>query len=168
MLDLEVPGTLENIHEPDQISVHVSMRILDGIAHARLGSEIHHPVETLALEQGVHGLTFSDVELHEMKSRVLEPFQPGTLQAHIVITVEIIDTYDRVTTIEQLACDCRADEAGCAGNEDFHRLGLGWVRLGAAPGGLYGCQYWLAECQTGFHIKQDDLPAWHSSDAGED
>jgi len=44
MLDAVVPAGLQYIGEPDQVSVDISMRLFEGIAHVRLRGQINDPV----------------------------------------------------------------------------------------------------------------------------
>ena len=58
------------------------------------------------------------------KSGVLEPRQPRVLQLDVVVVVEVVEADHLVAARQQALRDVHADEAGGAGDEDFHVLVL--------------------------------------------
>ena len=50
MFYFSLPAALKDIPEPDKVGVNVSVRVLDGIPHARLGGEVHDGVEGIFSE----------------------------------------------------------------------------------------------------------------------
>jgi len=45
ILDLVVAAGFQNVQEADQVALQVSVRVRDGVAHARLCGEVHDLVE---------------------------------------------------------------------------------------------------------------------------
>lgn len=45
-----VAAGLEHVEEADEVALKVGARVLDGVAHTRLGGEVHHDVETVLSE----------------------------------------------------------------------------------------------------------------------
>ena len=69
MLHFVVPAALQNVYEAHQVAVYVRVRILDGIAHPRLGRQVDHPSWSLALEHRGESVAVRDVDLLEPKCR---------------------------------------------------------------------------------------------------
>ena len=44
---------LEHIEESDEVALEVGARVLDGVADARLGGEVHHDIEAVLGEQAL-------------------------------------------------------------------------------------------------------------------
>lgn len=53
MLHRVVAAGLEHIEEADEVALEVGARVLDGVADARLGGEVHHDVEAVLGEQAL-------------------------------------------------------------------------------------------------------------------
>ena len=73
-------------------------------------------------EQRLHARAVGEVELARSGSsagcRRLR--EPRLLQRHVVVVVEIVEADDFVAALEQPLGDVEADEAGGAGDEEFH------------------------------------------------
>lgn len=94
------------------------MRVLQGVAHAGLGGEMHHDLEAIALEQRLHPGTIGEIELQEGETMVLlEQIEPCMLERRVVILVQIVDADDRLPCPQQILRQMEADEAGAARDE---------------------------------------------------
>jgi hypothetical protein len=82
---------------------------------------VDHGVELVAGEE-LRGLVArGDVEEREAEFGVgLEAREACFLEAHVVVGVEVVDAEDRVAPAEEGGGDGGADEAGGAGDEEFH------------------------------------------------
>jgi hypothetical protein len=110
---------LEDVHEANDIGIHVRMRVLDGIPHPGLGGQIHDGVERL--EQALHRFTVCDVRLDEPESSVRGQLrQASTLQGNVVVRVEVVDANDGIAALEETLAEMKPDETRCTGHEDFH------------------------------------------------
>ena len=121
MLDAVVAAALEHVGGADHVALDVGERVLDRVAHARLRGEVDHALELLAGEQLGHARAVREVELDEAEPRqLLQQLEPRELEAHVVVVVEVVEPDDLVAALEELAGRVVADEAGGAGDEEFH------------------------------------------------
>lgn len=119
-----VTAGLKDVEEADEVALEVGARVLDGVAHARLGSEVHHDVETVLREQALYEGGVAQVAAHEGEAAVGvglgQHAQAGVLDTGVVVAVEVVETDDNVIgLLEQLLDEERADKAGCSGDEYF-------------------------------------------------
>lgn len=124
VLDRVVTAGLEHVEEADEVALEVCARVLDGVAHARLGGEVHHDVEAVLREQALDEGGVAQVTAHEGESAVCvglgKHAQAGVLDAGVVVAVEVVETDDHIVgLLEQLLDEERADEAGRSGDENF-------------------------------------------------
>ena len=77
MLDAVVPAALEHVECTGDVAADVGVRLLERIAHAGLGGQVHHARETLAREQRAHRRLVRDVELLEAESAAAAAGAPG-------------------------------------------------------------------------------------------
>jgi GTP pyrophosphokinase len=71
-----------------------------GITHAGLGREIHHPVDGLIAEQRLHPRAIGQIHSMERKTRPLdETGEAGFLESDLVIIIEIIQADDLLAAI---------------------------------------------------------------------
>lgn len=124
VLDRVVAAGLEHVEEADEVALEVGTRILDGVAHARLGGEVHHDVEAVLGEQALDEGGVAQVAAHEGEAAVGvglgQHAQARVLDAGVIVAVEVVETDDHtVRLLEQLLDEERADEAGRSGDENF-------------------------------------------------
>jgi hypothetical protein len=64
-----------------------------------------------------------DVEVLEPETLLRKKqCQTVMLEARRIIVVQVVDTEDVIAPVEKPVCGMVADEAGCAGQKNFHRL----------------------------------------------
>lgn len=119
-----VAACLKDVEEADEVALEVGARVLDGVAHARLGREVHHDVEAVLGEQALDERGVAQVAAHEGEAAVCvglgQHAQAGFLDAGVVVAVEVVEADDRVIgLLEQLLDEERADEAGGSCYEYF-------------------------------------------------
>lgn len=124
MLHRMVAAGLEHVEEADEVALEVGTRILDGVAHARLGGEVHHDVEAVLGEQALDEGGIAQVAAHEGEAAVGvglgQHAQARVLDAGVVITVKVVEADDCVIgLLEQLLDEEGTDEAGRSGDENF-------------------------------------------------
>lgn len=124
MLDGVVAAGLQDVEEADEVALEVGARVLDGVADARLGSEVHHYIEAVLSEQALDEGGIAQVAAHEGEAAVCvglgQHAQAGVLDTGVVVAVEVVETDDNVIgLLEQLLDEERADKAGCSGDEYF-------------------------------------------------
>lgn len=115
---------LEHVEETHEIALEVGARVLDGVAYARLGGEVHNDVEAVLSEQALHERGVAQVAAHECEAAVRvglgQHAQARVLDAGVVVAVEVVEADDGVIgLLEQLLDEERADEAGRSGDENF-------------------------------------------------
>ena len=105
MLNLVVSAPFEDIHESDKVGIHIGVGILDGIPHTRLGRQMHDPFRLVLGEKRFHGGPVSHILADLGKASLAgEALQPGFLQVHIVVIVDVIHANDFIAPIEQAMC----------------------------------------------------------------
>lgn len=119
-----VAAGLKDVEEADQVALEVGARVLDGVADARLGGEVHHDVEAVLGEQALDEGGVAQVAAYEGEAAVCvglgKHAQARVLDAGVVVAIEVVETDDNVIgLLEQLLDEERADKAGCSGDEYF-------------------------------------------------
>lgn len=119
-----VAAGLEHVEEADEVALEVGARVLDGVADARLGGEVHHDVETVLREQALDEGGVAQVAAHEGEAAVCvgldQHAQAGVLDTGVVVAVEVVEADDHIVSLlEQLLDEEGTDEAGRSGDEYF-------------------------------------------------
>ena len=119
-----VAACLEDVKETHEIALEVCAWVLDGVADARLGSEVHNDIETVLSEQALDEGGVAQVTSNEGKATVCigigQHAQTRVLDARVIVAVEVVEADDHVIgLLEQLLDEERADEAGGTGDEYF-------------------------------------------------
>lgn len=115
---------LEHVEESDEVALEVGARVLDGVADARLGGEVHHDIEAVLGEQPLDEGGVAQVAAYEGEAAVCvglgKHAQARVLDAGVVVAVEVVEADDYVIgLLEQLLDEERADKTGGSGDEDF-------------------------------------------------
>lgn len=86
-----VAACLEHVEESDEVALEVGARVLDGVADARLGGEVHHDVEAVRGEQALDEGGVAKVAAHEGEAAVGislgQHAQARVLDAGVVVAV---------------------------------------------------------------------------------
>ena len=127
MLDRMVAACLEDVKEADEVALQVGARVLDGVAYARLGGEVHNDVEAALSEQALDEGGVAQVAANESKAAVGvglgQHAQARVLDAGVVVAVEVVESDDGIIgLLKQLLDEERANEAGSPGDENFSLL----------------------------------------------
>lgn len=100
VLDRVMAAGLEHIEESDEVALEVGARVLDGVADARLGGEVHHDIEAVLGEQALDEGGIAQVAAHEGEAAVGvglgQHAQARVLDAGVVVAVEVVEADDRV------------------------------------------------------------------------
>ena len=122
MLDRVMTAGFQDIHEADQVGIHVGMGILQRIAHPGLRRQIDHPLGlVLGKNLGQRRPIFQTGPKVGKAGMRLQPGQPRLFQGHVVIIVEVVVADDLIAALQQPQRQGRADKACAAGNQDFHK-----------------------------------------------
>jgi len=94
----------------------------DAVSHARPGGKVEDRVEAAIRKDRLDLVEVLDVRLDEAEALArLQRAEPMALHPHVVGVVEIVETDDLDSPVEQQPRDPRGDEAGNAGDESgFH------------------------------------------------
>ena len=121
VFDAVVAAAFEHVQEAGDVAGHVYVRVLRGVAHAGLGGQVHHPLRLVGGEGGVDGGAVGQVGGDVGVARVVaEARQPCLFQSDVVVVVEVVDAHHFVAAFKQALGQVGTDEAGGAGDEDFH------------------------------------------------
>ena len=114
-------AALQHVQETDHVALHVHMRILGGVAHARLRGKVDHALRLMGGKYLLHRRAVRQIRGDMGVPRhIHQPRQSRLLQGDIVVVIEIVEADDLVAARQQALGDVGADEAGGASNEDFH------------------------------------------------
>ena len=116
-------GDFQQVEVAGEVGVEVGVGVGDRIAHPGLCAEVDDALEIVGGEGGDGGFVIGEVLADEGEARAAvlrEAGEAGFLQARIVVVVHAIEADDLVTAGEQAQRQAVADEAGGAGDEDFH------------------------------------------------
>ena len=116
-----VAAGLEDVKETHEVALEVGPRVLDGVAHARLGGEVHHDVEAVLREKALDEGGIAQVAANKGEAAVRVGFgqhaQARVLDAGVVVAVEVVEADDHVIGhLKQLLDEERADKAGGSGD----------------------------------------------------
>lgn len=115
---------LEHVEEADEVALEVGARVLDGIAHARLGRQVNHNIEAVLGEQALDEGGVAQIAANKGEATVGvglgQHAQACVLDAGVVVAVEIVEADDgTIGLFEQLLDEECADEACGSGDEYF-------------------------------------------------
>ena len=121
MLDLVMATALEDVQRAGDVAVDVGVRILDGVADARLSAEMNHPIKPFVGEQRLHACSVGQVEACQGEIREsVQDRRPGFLERDLVVVVEIVQPNNGVAPLKQALGGEHADEAGRPRYQDLH------------------------------------------------
>ena len=66
-----MPAPLKDIEKSDEVRVTIGVRIVDRVANASLGSEVHHGRKPMFCKQLIGDCAIGEFELHETELRML-------------------------------------------------------------------------------------------------
>lgn len=121
MLDAVVAAAFENVEEADEVGIGIAVRIVEGVAHAGLGGEMHDALRAFLGEQigdggAVGEVGFDEAEIGESRQAV----EPGVLKRDFVVVVDVVEADDGIAPLEEHARGVEADEARCSRNQYLH------------------------------------------------
>ncbi len=94
-----------------QVGALIGERILDRVAHARLGGQVHDPLGAAFADQGLERLRVGDVHPdHGEAGPLFQPPGPRRLQGGVVVVVEGVDP-DALAAVQQAMGDVGSDES---------------------------------------------------------
>src|ERR1700722_18041025 len=115
---LAVPHHLQDRQMPGQICRGIGKRLLQRVAHPRLGREMHDHLDPIA-EPG-QGLMVGKIET--VKNKLLaQSRQPRLLQPHIVIGVEVVHPHNLDAPPQQRRRHMVANKASGTGHHHAHQ-----------------------------------------------
>ena len=121
MPGIRAARALDDVAESDQVGIDVRAGILDRIAHAGLGREMHHGIETALREQPGDAFPVDDVDFFKFETGVgAQARQPRLFQTDVVIVVEVVNADDAVAARQQPQRKGRTNEACSSGYEYLH------------------------------------------------
>ena len=119
MRDPGVTTTLEYVPERVEVVAHVGRRIDERIPHPGLRCEMHDAREGAVREKLRRLGGIGEIETLEGKLRSAPQLADSRLlERHVVVRLEVVDTHDDRTRIEERARGMHADEARRARDED--------------------------------------------------
>jgi hypothetical protein len=101
----------------DDIGLDEIRRPADGAIDMRFGSEMHHRIRLMFMEDTRYFRGIADIDLLETITGIVRHRGQGLQIPRVGQLVYIDDTASGI--VDELAYDSRADESGAAGDEDF-------------------------------------------------
>ncbi len=120
VLNLVITAALEDVQKAGEIGIRVSVGVLDGVAHTRLGGHVTDALGLVGAKQLFHGLPVGNVLADFRKTAIVpQTIQPGFFQAGIVIVVHVIHANHVIAALKQAKGDVESDKAGGTGDKNF-------------------------------------------------
>jgi len=122
MPDRPVPADLKQVEAANDVRRDIALRMIEGIAHARLAGEVNDHLGRRGLNDGAdrpHVADVRDVWL-ETGNRTKQSVAL-LLQLRIVIGHHRIDAGDLMPLRQEAAAEMEADKTGAAGDQDSHQ-----------------------------------------------
>src|SRR3954449_13513144 len=105
-------AALEYMQKAGQVGFGINMRMIDRVPHPGLCGQVNHSFERALRKQRFHGGSVCDIQLREIEiAKCAQTLQPRSLEARIVVGVEIVDSHNLLTLTEQSFSDVIADES---------------------------------------------------------
>ena len=119
-----VTAAFQYIERADDVALDKGVRLFQRTTHPRLSPQMHDALESFGGEQAGHRVTIGQVHMDEAESTVLlEPFQTGPFDRHVVVVVQIVEADNLVAAIEEALCGGSSNKFRGARNKKFHRSG---------------------------------------------
>ena len=103
----------QNVIKANQVCFHIGIRVRNGIADTRLRTEVHYDFRLILLKDRFDYRLVSQITFYEAEIvKLLQFVQTCFLQAHIIIVVHVVQTYnlDTLHRGEQSLCKVRTDK----------------------------------------------------------
>src|SRR6478735_2956897 len=114
-----MPAAFEDVEEPLKIGVDISVRLIDRMPDAGLSGQMDHSRKTMFCEQLGHRRPMSKIDLHEGKTRIAaQNVETRALQGGIVVAVDVVQSDDPASLVEQPTGDMKTDEASSSGHQN--------------------------------------------------
>ncbi|CAL9106852.1 unnamed protein product, partial [Musa acuminata var. zebrina] len=111
--------------------MHVRRRVLDGVANAGLGRQVHHVGEGHDVEELGEEASVIDVPLHHEHAAGVQQRHAGLLQRGVVVAIEVVEADHAVAALAEGEGDVGADEPSSTG--DKHGEAAGAADGGGGP-----------------------------------
>ena len=159
-----VPAALEHVEEAREVGVEIGVRVLQRVAHAGLGGEMHHHLRPRGREQRRDRRPVGEVEpLEAEPGPPLQPLEPRLLQPGVVIVVEAVDPQHPAALAQQPVGQMIADEPRSPGHQDRAVLRISASGSQAPVGEGRGHQ---RRVQRRAHVDQDAARRQHRRQPG--
>ena len=134
---LFMAATFENVTEAHQVALDVGRRVLERVADACLGGEIHHHTRPFGGEQRHKRLTLFQSNLLKTpgtgRSHGRDRREARLLEGGVVIAVEVVDADHAITALQQPLAERCPNETGSTGHQN--RSGINGSHGRSANGG---------------------------------
>ncbi len=119
MGDIRVTAPFEKIQEPHQITLHISVGIFKTVTDTCLGGQMHHPVKCMIGKQLLYPFPVRQIQADKAERTVwFESREACFLEAHIVVTVQIVNTDDRMAVDKKTFAQMKTDKPRGTGNKN--------------------------------------------------
>jgi|GEM_PF-5337841 len=113
---------LQQVERAGEVGIRIGLRVLEAVAHARLGGEVDDDVGPHPSEEIVEQAGRLQAALHRLEAgQALKLGVARPLQGDVVVVGEAVEPDDRVPLAQEAPAEVIADEAGRAGHERAHR-----------------------------------------------
>src|SRR6266404_6222412 len=121
MLYVVVPATFNDVQKSRDIALHIDVRVVDRVAHPGLGRQMDYSLESFALKDNFHCGSVGDVQFEEIEIRILlQHLQTCQFQRGFIVRIQIVESDNRLTAVEQRTCSMKPGESCGAGYEYLH------------------------------------------------
>ena len=137
MLDPPLATQLQHMAKRCDVVVEASLRVVDGVANARLSRQVHDGINLKLLQPCLQRSLIGEVELQKVKAlHGLQQRQAVQLQLRDVVGVQVIDPHHSMPALQQFLDNIHADETGTARDQNSGHKGSQVNTRGDALGSL--------------------------------
>jgi hypothetical protein len=115
------PAVFENVQVPDNVRFDIGMWIFERISNAGLGSQMYDVSDSLSANALVESVAFREINVAKGKAgEWFELHQPIAFQLRVIVAIQIVDSDDALTALQETPCNVISDEATRSGYEVGH------------------------------------------------
>ena len=113
-----VSGHFEQLCGPVQIDVDIQSGLLNGRANSGPGRKMNDPVDTVVPGKLLQKFSVTDIADDRSESRIVgKVIQVSFFDGGIIVIIQIVETDDLITAVEQVFTDVAADKTGPTCNQ---------------------------------------------------
>jgi len=117
VFNIGVPASFENVQESHNIGIYIRVGVFQRIPNPCLGRQVHNRIKAPFGKERFHGRSIGQVDVYVRERGVRgQLVEACLLQVRVIVVVEIVETDDSETLVQEFPGEVKADEASGAGD----------------------------------------------------